>query len=268
VIDAGDSRAALIPASHNYPGFAGIEGEQLLQRLRAQAQRYGVDLRTDRVTTLRKDGDAFTATCASRSEIQSAFVILATGLVDRRPPIHGQTTLKGCKAVRFCPICDAFEAMDGRIGVIGDVQSGGRKALFLRTYSKDVTLFPVGDDPRDAPSLAGLAEAGIAVAGKFSELHATPRDTVIVYTVCGKQHELDALYPALGCYVQSDLARDLGASSTSTGNLKVDDHQETTVDRLYAAGDVVTDLHQLSIAFGHAALAATQIHNRLPPNWR
>jgi thioredoxin reductase (NADPH) len=106
------------------------------------------------------------------------------------------------------------------------------------------------------------------VAGKFGELHATARDTVIVYTVGGKQRELDALYPALGCNVQSALATDLGASSTSTGNLQVDDHQETTVDRLYAAGDVVTDLHQLSVAFGHAALAATQIHNRLPPNWR
>jgi thioredoxin reductase (NADPH) len=180
VIDAGDSRAALIPASHNYPGFAGIEGKQLLHRLRDQAQRYGVDVGTDRVTKLRKEGDAFTATCASRGEVQSAFVVLATGLVDRCPPIHGQTNLRNCTAVRFCPICDAFEATDGRIGVIGDLQSGGKKALFLRTYSKDVTLFLIGDGPRDAPSLARLAEAGVAVAGKFGELHATARDTVIV----------------------------------------------------------------------------------------
>ena len=52
------------------------------------------------------------------------------------------------------------------------------------------------------------------------------------------------------------------------GYLVVDDHQRTTVETLYAAGDVVTDLHQLSVAFGHAAIAATDIHNRLPPNPR
>jgi hypothetical protein len=52
-----------------------------------------------------------------------------------------------------------------------------------------------------------------------------------------------------------------------TGNLVVDDHQRTTVPGLYAAGDVVTDLHQLSVAFGHAAVAATSIHNQLPANY-
>jgi len=48
----------------------------------------------------------------------------------------------------------------------------------------------------------------------------------------------------------------------------IDGHQQTTVDCLYAAGDVVSDLHQLSVATGHAAIAATAIHNRLGPNLR
>jgi thioredoxin reductase (NADPH) len=89
-----------------------------------------------------------------------------------------------------------------------------------------------------------------------------------VVTQAGDTHEVDALYPALGCIVRSDLATGLGASCTENGNLEVDDHQRTTTGGLYAAGDVVTDLHQLSVAFGHAAIAATDIHNRLPPNPR
>lgn len=72
----------------------------------------------------------------------------------------------------------------------------------------------------------------------------------------GEIHEVDALYPALGCNVRSDLATGLGASSTENGHLEVDDHHCTTIEGLYAAGDVVTDLHQLSVAFGHAAIAA------------
>ena len=70
--------------------------------------------------------------------------------------------------------------------------------------------------------------------------------------------------PRLDAQLNPTLPRRLGASRTDTGNLVVDDHQRTTVSGLYAAGDVVTDLHQLSVAFGHAAIAATNIHNQLP----
>ena len=99
--------------------------------------------------------------------------------------------------------------------------------------------------------------------GKLKQIRQATEKTV---TQRGESHEVDALHPALGCIVHSDLP--LGASSTENGNLEVDDHQRTTVDGLYAAGDVVTDLHQLSVAFGHAAIAATDIHNRLPRNPR
>jgi thioredoxin reductase (NADPH) len=56
----------------------------------------------------------------------------------------------------------------------------------------------------------------------------------------------------------------LGARANHTGCLEVDSHQKTTADGVYAAGDVVTDLHQLVVAEGHAAIAATAIHNSLP----
>jgi thioredoxin reductase (NADPH) len=79
---------------------------------------------------------------------------------------------------------------------------------------------------------------------------------------------LDTLYPAMGCEVRSDLAAALGADCTDIGTLRVDDHQRTTVKGLFGAGDVVSDLHQLSVATGHAAIAATAIHNGLPKNMK
>jgi thioredoxin reductase len=103
---------------------------------------------------------------------------------------------------------------------------------------------------------------------KLKQINLATESTVAIVTESGETHELDALYPALGCTVRSDLATALGALCTENGNLVFDDHQRTTVDGLYAAGDVVTDLHQLSVAFGHAAIAATDIHNRLAPNLR
>lgn len=79
----------------------------------------------------------------------------------------------------------------------------------------------------------------------------------------GTQHHVDVLYPALGCQVRSQLARDLGACCDEQGYLKTDAHQATSVPGLYAAGDVTTELNQICVATGHAAIAATDIYNKL-----
>ena len=71
----------------------------------------------------------------------------------------------------------------------------------------------------------------------------------------------------MGC-LPSNLIRQLGCTLNEAGVVPTRDYEKTDVPGLYAAGDVVTDLHQLSIAVGHAALAATAIHNRLPSNPR
>jgi thioredoxin reductase (NADPH) len=142
-----------------------------------------------------------------------------------------------------------------------------RKALFLRTYSRHVTLFETGKKGVTADMRSMLAQAGIQLAGRL--IHATYIDSGLSVTVeGGGRFDLDILYPALGCEVRSELATKLGADCTKLGNLKVNAHQQTTVEGLYAAGDVVSDLHQLAVATGHAAIAATAIHNRLSRNPR
>jgi thioredoxin reductase (NADPH) len=267
MIDAGDSRAATIPESHNYPGFFGIGGPELLRRLSVQARQYGAELVRSRVTSLRKVGAAFVATCPD-GVVEARFVLLATGLIDHCPPIEGEAAECPSSVIRFCPICDGYEAVDHRVGVLGDIKAGGQKALFLRTYSKDVSLFLTDAATVDTGSRKELEERQVKIVGRMKRIRQMTDSSVTVETEGGQRHEVDALYPALGCTVRSDLATALGASCTENGNLVVDGHQRTTVDGLYAAGDVVTDLHQLSVAFGHAAIAATDIHNRLPPNPR
>jgi thioredoxin reductase (NADPH) len=266
VIDAGESRAATIPESHNYPGFFGISGRELLGRLNAQACQYGAELLSGLVTSLRKDGNTFVATVAG-SDVNARFIILATGLVDHCPPIEGQPADCSSDVVRFCPICDGYEAIDRRVGVLGDFKNGGKKALFLRTYTKDVLLF-LTETTEDEAWQEKIKKGGVKVMGELKQIKRATESTLTIVTRRGESYEVDALYPALSCTVRSDFATKLGASSSEDGNLVVDDHQRTTVDGLYAAGDIVTDLHQLSVAFGHAAIAATDIHNKLPPNPR
>ena len=78
----------------------------------------------------------------------------------------------------------------------------------------------------------------------------------------------DTLYPVLGSDAQSQLAIGLGADVDDNRELRVDARMQTSVDGLYAIGDVVSGLNQISVGMGHAAIAATCIHNRLPRNWR
>jgi thioredoxin reductase len=91
LFDGGDSRALLIPKSHNYPGFPeGVSGPELLQALRKQAQAYGVEMIGARITELRRDGEGFTAT-SGRELIKARFVLLATGIVDESPDCQVST---------------------------------------------------------------------------------------------------------------------------------------------------------------------------------
>jgi thioredoxin reductase (NADPH) len=265
VIDAGESRAALIPESHNYPGFRGIAGSAILDRLRSQAESYGSPIQSGKVERVRRGHDGTFVASSTPGEIEATTVLFATGLVDEAEGIPGLEESIHCGAIRFCPICDAYEAIDQRIGVVGPYKLALPKALFLRTYTSDVTIFP--SDGASASDHRDAATNGITVAGAARKVSCSG-SKVYVATEDGSVHELDTLYPAQGCAVRSELAVALGAPHTEIGNLIVDDHQRLSIAGIYAAGDVVSDLHQLSVAFGHAAIAATAIHNSLARNPR
>jgi thioredoxin reductase (NADPH) len=269
VVDSGQSRAALIPESHNYPGFAeGISGPDLLASLREQASRYGARLESGKVEELRKSDRRFEATVNGTS-MRASRVLLATGIVDESPDIPGMKDAIYRGALRFCPICDGYEAIDKRIGVLGRLQAAAKKSLFMRTYSRDVMLLPT-----EEPESIAREDADMLKAAKVKLAQAPVTDvertesTITAILQNGGRIEVDVLYPALGCEVRSQLASALGARENETGNVFVDDKQRTSIEGLYAAGDVVTDLHQISVATGHAAIAATAIHNSLPRNYR
>jgi hypothetical protein len=152
LIDAGQSRAALIPETHNYPGFTGISGPELLRRLREQALLHGAHLENGSVLSIaRRPEDGVFLAVTAEEQVAATTVLLATGLVDECPVIEGFSHDRYTGPVRFCTICDGFEALDKRVGVLGSMASASRKGLFMRTYSRRVVLFPTdgGDAPAD-----------------------------------------------------------------------------------------------------------------------
>ena len=265
VVDSGRSRAAYIPKSHNYPGFPdGISGVELLERLRAQARRYGAEVTEGCADAIEMRDGAFSTTVDGR-RIASRTVLIATGLVDKKPEMADLDEAIAAGCVRLCPICDGHEVIDRKVAVYGPAATAAGHAEFMRTFTdKVVLLVPRGDAPIAADQRARLAAAGIeAVESPVEELSMDADRKARVRLADGRELRFDTVYPTFGCHMRSDLAIALGARTTEAGDIHVDAHQQTSVPGLYAAGDVVAALNQLSVAVGHAAVAATAIHNAL-----
>lgn len=265
LVDAGQSRAALIPRTHNHAGYpGGIAGTELLRRMREQAAEFGIAVEEGLVERIEREDCVFTAQAEARSWTARA-VLLATGVVNDRPPmapeVHDRALERGL--LRYCPVCDGYEASDSRIGVIGTGSRGHGEAMFLRGFSADVTLIaPEGGHELSAEERAELDRCGIVLEnGPCGPLRIEGESMIV--PLPGGELAFDTVYPALGSLVRSDLALALGARASEDGCIEIDAHQRTSVAGLYAAGDVTRGLDQISHAMGQAGVAATTIRNDL-----
>jgi thioredoxin reductase (NADPH) len=275
VVDGGKSRAALIPCTRNHAGYPeGIEGKELLRRMREQACKYGAKIENEFVTRLERDESSglFTATWGSGSATTRS-VLLATGVSNRRPPmdeeLHDDALARGL--IRYCPICDGYEITDKRVGVIGSDSLGVAEALFLRSYTADVTLIAPDKALRlKSEDNSSLKEAGIDCVDGPAQAVAISNNCITVDTA-GGHYAFDTIYPALGSDTHTQLGEMVGAKLADDGCFLCDDHQRTSVAGLYAAGDVVHGLDQIGHAMGEGGVAATTIRNDLhadEPRWR
>lgn len=266
MIDSGRSRAALIPRSHNCPGYPdGISGEELLARLHAQVERYCVPLIRAEVETVVRLPDGLFEAMANGQNVHARHVLLATGAVDIEPRLPNIEDAVHRGLIRHCPICDAYEVIDQAVVIIGTGAHVFREARFLRHYTRRVTIVTLGR-PADltVAQQAQLAELRIPIVETaIAGMHADEQRIVSIELGDGRTLEFDALYSALGAVNRSELARRLGGAVDDASAILVDAHQQTNVAGLYAIGDVVAALNQISVAMGQAAIAATAIHNRL-----
>jgi thioredoxin reductase (NADPH) len=265
VLDAGESRTRLIPKTRNHAGYpGGIAGVELLDRMAAQAEEFGAILTNGRVHELLKLEDDFLIRCEDMN-LRARSVLLATGVTNRRPKmtleLHDDALARGM--LRYCPICDGFEVTDTRVAVIGTGSHGLREAIFLRSFTADVSLIaPDGPHALEDSDTRRAADADVVLidgpAGDFSI-----DDARLSLATGAGRLSFDSIYPALGSIIRSELAKPTGAEMSDEGCLLVDAHQRTTCSGLYAAGDVVLGLDQISHAMGEGGVAATAIRNDL-----
>ena len=270
------ARLLSIDRTYNLPGYPnGVPGSVLLERLRQQATEMGGEIRDE--TAVRVDGrdGNFEVQLSDGTTINSRKVILAMGVRDRHPDIPGIEPHIG-HFVRYCPVCDGYEHTGKHLGIIGSGPSVARHALFLETFSNRITLFLHGKSAdtlgryRDILHSRGIDIHEPRVAGFLSQCASDAAgDSESNYRGCGicledgSQHDLAVLYSALGCDLHRECVEHLELGLDEDGYIKTDGNQQTSLPGMYAAGDVVSQINQISVAFGQAAIAAVAIHNIL-----
>jgi thioredoxin reductase (NADPH) len=193
-------------------------------------------------------------------------VILATGIEDIQPKISNLTELRKSGLLRYCPICDGYEFREKKIAVLVQDMRGLRSSLFISDYARCLELaIPAELKIPEALKRELLTRrvrfhygALIAIARSHS-----PGGLRIELQGC-KAFHCDVAYVELGARLRDEAFRTIqGLRLSKNMRIMTDSHQESSVQGLYAIGDCVESLAQISVAAAQGAIAATAVHNRL-----
>lgn len=163
VMHDGKGRALRIPLARNAPGFPeGVRGRKLIALMARHAVQYGAEIEEAEVASIEAERGGFRLHLGDGSTRAGRAVLLATGVdlnqIELPEAVHEAAIQAG--VLRYCPICDGYEHISKRIGVIGCDTNGAAEALFLRRYSSHVTLMPLNRSELSPAEVLDLAEAG------------------------------------------------------------------------------------------------------------
>ncbi|MCZ8519283.1 MULTISPECIES: NAD(P)/FAD-dependent oxidoreductase [Paenibacillus] len=268
VIDKERGRSALCGNYHNLLGWPdGVSGPELRDRGRRHAEALGVEFLEEEVIAAAKSGDRFqVAMGGSGGAMQGCTLLIATGVMDRFPPLPGLEERLG-RSIYVCPDCDGFEVMDRHAIVLGSGEAGSGMAMALSYWTDRITYVNhertvVGSGKREAMEARGIIyieeEIEEIVGGEEAAFHG-------VRLKDGRILEGDRAFIAFGGNrVMTDWAMPLGIERLENKHIVTDPRTKMTgVPGVWAAGDVGIHAEQTSIAMGEGALAAIWIHKDL-----
>lgn len=266
VVCEGKPRVERIPRIRNLIGYEkGISGRRLIAKLRRQYKRYGGDTIQSRAE-VSKGVRGFEVHCDGQV-LKARKIILATGMKDLEPPGGRLQELTDKGLVGYCPICDGFDHTREKIALIISSAEGLAKVPFMLGFSSNLIIVktaPFAISPSQQKTLLRL-NIGLA-PGNMKSVRATPAQHLDIQMDDGRKIRVQSAYVLLGARAVLDAVKSLkGLKKSRKGFLTVNCHQETSIAGLYAVGDCVDGLSQISVAAGHAAIAATDVHNKLRP---
>ncbi len=257
VVDAGNQRNLPADRAHGLLGRDPITPQQLLIDSRAGLEQYPhVALRHGTVSSLHQDGDGLFHATVGDGEISAGRVILATGVKDQLPQIVGFSDHYGVD-VHHCPACEGYTARGQTVIVLGSGAQLPEYAAELLDWAdtvriiNDPTVDGVTDDQRatlashEIDVVDGVAESLVGAPGALSGVRLAGGNLVKGGTV----------FFSYGHHPVHDLAQQLGCELDHEGRIIVNDFQLTSVDGVYAAGDITAGLQLIPVAIGTGTVA-------------
>lgn len=239
----------------NYFGFTEtITGKDLIERGRKQAEKFGVEMRCDRVLSIHQNESGKFTAKTEDSEIEAGALILATGVSRMRPGISNLDDYDG-KGVSYCVSCDGFFMRGKPVVVVGEGNFAANQALELLQYTQNVKICTQGKETFILDEFRKrLQDNDIPLLESKITSLAGDNGLEKVVLESGEEIEAQGLFVAMGHASSNDFAQTLGL--TRKGQfIETDCDQRTNIPGVFAAGDCVGRFLQISVAVGEGALA-------------
>jgi thioredoxin reductase (NADPH) len=252
----------ITPVVENYPGFPMIAGKTLVDMMARQAMGYVPILQGVGVKDIKKALNGFEVK-TTRGTYNVRGIIVATGAKHRLLDVSGERALSG-RGVSYCATCDGYIYRDGkRVIVVGGGNTALTDALYLESIGARVAIVHRRDGFSAEERLKqSVLQRKIEVLFNSQVVEILGRELVekvkIEEIKKGKTRILktDAVFVAIGYEPNNDIARKLGLEIDDTGYIKTDRSQRTSLEHVYAAGDVTGGVKQITVAVGQGSIAA------------
>lgn len=248
-------------ASHGFFTRDGVRPSELLQIAYEQLHRYpSVVVKTATASHIEKSDTGFEITSSDASKLQARTVLLATGLHDALPALDGVEGLWG-KSVFHCPYCDGYEVRGKAIAVYGADEASLHQAMLLRNLTDKLTFCTGGGWKLTAAQHERLTRYGIQMVEQpIAALESAGTQLHAVRFADGTSLNCDALFIRPKTTHRTPFAHDLGCKVNEHNVVQVDLLGRTSIEGIYAAGDIASPMRSVAIAVAQGATAAYGIN--------
>lgn len=266
--------AAITDKVDNYPGFPdGIEGMELAENLRKQAERFGAKIDLDEVQSVKKVNDVFEVQGAV-AQYQAKAILIGTGSQWKKLGIPGETEFYG-RGVHNCATCDGAFYRDKKLVVVGGGNSSAQEALFLTKFASHIDILIRGDHWKASEVLVHEIEKNEKITVHLNtttdeiiggEADGLPKIIKVIGTKDGVKtdFETDGVFVFIGLQPVTHFLEGSGVAFDEFGFVKTDQKLMTDVPGMFCAGDVRSGATmQIASAVGEGASAALSIREYL-----
>ncbi len=253
------------PFIENYPGIDEIPGNQLMKQMTEQCKKYCEIREFINVEKIEKTSNDTFLTKTRNEDIESKYVIIATGTTPISLDSKGVSDFVG-RGISYCAMCDGNFFIDREVLVIGGGNTAVTEAIYLNNIGVKCSLVHRRDKLRCEKQLADdLKESGIKVYWNSTLKEVQGENTVEKAVLHNKKTNedisvsIDGIFISIGDKANNELAISIGADCDEKGYIITDNFNQTSVERVYAVGDVIGQLKQIIVACGHGAIAASHI---------